>query len=198
MTCKFHTDVNGIPCCWGIEQNVLEYITSVTKPFHHTLETGAGVSTLTFAKCGSNHIAISPYTDEFKKITCEAKNQGISLVKVSFIPFKSERWLPTAMFEHAFDIVLIDGMHSFPNAIIDWFYTADNLKVGGLLILDDIQMHSVRILYDFLKSDKPRWGLVNTFNNKTAVFHKISNFVLDVPWHDQPYNKRGVAFWQIL
>jgi hypothetical protein len=37
--------------------------------------------------------------------------------------------------------------------IIDWFYTAEMLQEGGLLILDEVQLRSVGVLVEFLRED---------------------------------------------
>ncbi len=69
------------------------------------------------------------------------------------------------------DLVLIDGSHGFPVPLIDWFYTADRLKVGGLLVLDDTQLWSVHILKQFLLLE-PEWQIEQDFWPRSAVFRK--------------------------
>jgi predicted O-methyltransferase YrrM len=69
--------------------------------------------------------------------------------RLSFRIGKSEDVLPG--FEiNDFDLVLIDGCHAFPVPFLDWYYTAEKLKVNGLLIVDDIQLWPCRILCEFL------------------------------------------------
>jgi hypothetical protein len=51
------------------------------------------------------------------------------------------------------DLILLDGKHAFPWPVVDWFYTADRLKQGGLMIIDDAQMRSVGVLRDFMAAD---------------------------------------------
>ena len=55
---------------------------------------------------------------------------------------------------------------------IDWYYTADRLKVGGLLVLDDTQLGPVHVLKEFL-SKEPEWQLEENFLPRSAVFRKV-------------------------
>jgi len=83
-------------------------------------------------------------------------------------------------------VVFIDGMHAFPWPMLDWYYTADRLKVGGLMMLDDTQMQSVAVLSEFLKADHPRWKFLISIDH-TDIFEKLSSPVHDVAWHEQPW-----------
>jgi hypothetical protein len=85
------------------------------------------------------------------------------------------------------DIVFIDGMHAFPWPILDWYATADLLKVGGLMIIDDTQLPSVGILSEFLMADSPRWLFAETIGGRTDVFKKTASSIHDVAWHEQPW-----------
>jgi hypothetical protein len=83
--------------------------------------------------------------------------------------------------------VFVDGKHAFPWPILDWFYTADRLKRGGLMVLDDVHLRPVRILVDFMRVD-PRWSFQRAFANQTIVFRKEQDSVHDVAFHMQPYS----------
>jgi hypothetical protein len=87
--------------------------------------------------------------------------------------------------------VLLDGKHAFPWPAVDWFFTADRLKQGGLMLLDDVQMRSVALIGEFMMAD-PGWKLVNDFG-KTLVFRKVRDKVLDVAWHMQPWTVSSSA-----
>ena len=151
-----------------------------------TLETGAGISTLIFAIGGATHTAIAPWQDEMDAIRDYATASGIDMSHVNLIASASEALLPTLDIPEL-DIVFIDGMHAFPWPVLDWYYTADRLKIGGLMILDDTQIKSVGYLAQFLKADAPRWKYVTTVGEHTDVFKKVAR-VHDVAWHEQPWN----------
>lgn len=82
--------------------------------------------------------------------------------------------------------MLIDGSHSFPSVFIDWYYTADKLRVGGWLVIDDTAIWTVRVLRDFLRSEK-EWELVSEFPMQTAFFRKIAPTNGVRNWIYQPY-----------
>jgi predicted O-methyltransferase YrrM len=176
---------------YGIGDDVLRFIAESVGPESRTLETGAGNSTLTFACRRARHIAITPSADEVRRIEDYAEEQGIDLTTVRFVAKPSEEYLPCS--DHAdLDLVLLDGKHAFPWPIIDWFYTADRLRRGGLMLLDDIQMRSVSVLVEFMRAD-PGWEFCQDFSGKTAMFRKAKDCVLDVAWHMQPWTVTAPA-----
>jgi Methyltransferase domain len=175
--------------CYGIGKDVLSFIADNIQKSSKTLETGAGCSTLVFAFCGADHTAVTPSLSEINLIKQYAVSHEISMHNVKFIQQSSDHFLPRCT-EGEFDMVLLDGKHAFPWPIVDWFYTADKLKQGGLMIIDDAAMRSVSILVDFMKVDTG-WLLVADFSGKTIVFRKRRTSVHDVAWHMQPYTVSG-------
>ena len=105
--------------------------------------------------------------------------------KVRFVQEPSERYLPRCEVE-GLDLVLLDGKHAFPWPIVDWFFTADRLRKGGVMLIDDAQMHSVAVLADFMRVD-PGWQLIRDFSGKTLAFRKVRESIHDVAWHMQPF-----------
>jgi hypothetical protein len=84
-------------------------------------------------------------------------------------------------------VVLIDGAHRFPFPIVDWHYTQHRVPVGGIVIVDDYVMPSVRILYDFL-SGEDEWELIDAFA-VTAFFRRVKPTINTWNWADQRINK---------
>ena len=177
---------SGGNTCYAIAPEVLRFLADSVSTTSKTLETGAGLSTLIFALRTSLHVAITPSKSEITSIRAYAADKGISLDSVSFICEVSEEYLPRCQLADL-DLVLLDGKHAFPWPMVDWFYTADRLKQGGLMIIDDAQMRSVGVLRDFMAAD-PAWKLVRDFAGKTVVFQKSRAYVHDVAWHMQPWN----------
>jgi hypothetical protein len=66
--------------------------------------------------------------------------------------------------------VLIDGSHAFPAPFVDWCYTAESLKVGGVVVVDDLRLVTARILADFLRADE-RWHEVRR-DGRFAAYRK--------------------------
>ena len=172
--------------CYAIAPEVLRFLADSVSATSKTLETGAGLSTLIFALRGSLHVAVTPSKAEITSIRDYAADKGVSLDSVSFICEVSEEYLPRCQLADL-DLVLLDGKHAFPWPMVDWFYTADRLKQGGLMIIDDAQMRSVGVLRDFMTAD-PAWNLVRDFAGKTVVFQKMRPYIHDVAWHMQPWN----------
>ena len=176
----------GGATCYGIGEDVLRFLADTVSPGWRTLETGAGCSTLVLALRGAHHMAITPSATEIQAIRDYAAEAGIPLDHVTFAAQPSERCLPHL--EAAdLDLVLLDGKHAFPWPMVDWFFTADRLKEGGWLLLDDAQMRSVAVLADFLNAD-PAWQQEQDFSGKTLAFRKVRPRALDVAWHMQPWN----------
>jgi hypothetical protein len=172
--------------CYAVAPEVLRFIEDSVSQSSKTLETGAGLSTLVFALRGAAHIAVTPSKPEINCIRDYAAENAISLDSVRFICEPSEKYLPRGEITDL-DLVLLDGKHAFPWPMVDWFYSADRLKPGGLMLIDDAQMRSVGVLRDFMSID-PAWNLVKDFAGKTVVFRKMRPQIHDIAWHMQPWN----------
>lgn len=171
--------------CYGIGEDVLRFLADHVPEHSRTLETGAGCSTLVFALRKAQHTAVTPSETEIQLIRDYAKENGISLENVAFVAEPSERYLPRCDAANL-DLVLLDGKHAFPWPMVDWFFTADRLKIGGVMLLDDAQMRSVSVVGDFMAADTG-WEFVRNFDGKTLAFRKVREQVLDVAWHMQPW-----------
>jgi hypothetical protein len=180
--------LNKVPACYGVDPELALFLFDSVSDQSKTLETGSGISTLAFALRQARHIAVTPNANEAESIRSYAAANQISMDRVEFVIEPSDRYLPRCEAEDL-DLVLIDGKHAFPWPIIDWFFTADKLKLNGIVVLDDLQMSSVSMLGDFLR-EEPRWQLERTFGRRTLVMKKISQSVHDVAWHMQPYITR--------
>ena len=172
--------------CYGVGAEVIHFIEDSVDSSSCTLETGAGISTLAFAIQGAKHVSITPNKSETELILEYARTKQINMDNVRFVTETSDKFLPQTDIS-GLDLVFLDGKHAFPWPILDWFYTADRLREGGIMILDDAQMKSVGVLSDFMRKD-PRWSQTRSFGKKTLAFRKEQPIVHDVAWHMQPYN----------
>ena len=156
----------------------------------HTLETGAGQTTVAFAIAGARHIAITPDLDQTQRIQDYCRQNDIEN-RVTFINASSDVVLPSGQdIPPRLDFVLIDGAHRFPFPIIDWHYTAARVPVGGIVAVDDCRMPSVRILHDFLAGEDD-WKLIQSIH-VTAFFQRVRETVSVFDWADQKINKSHV------
>jgi hypothetical protein len=154
--------------CHGIDPEVARFLHQSIVEGGRTLETASGLSTVIFA---------------MRKVYREYGRE-----RVEFVVEPSETYLPRCTLQDL-DLVFIDGKHAVPWPFIDWFYTAEKLKVGGVCVIDDIHLESVLDLVKFLQ-EEPRWESVWELPRRTIAFRKLSATVHDVAWHQQPYISR--------
>ncbi|MBZ5607378.1 MAG: class I SAM-dependent methyltransferase [Acidobacteriia bacterium] len=173
--------------CYGLAEKVARFLYENTSSASRTLETGSGISTLIFGLKQTKHIAVTPNQRETEVLRQYAAQNDISLANTTFVAEASEVYLPRCTVD-TLDLVLIDGKHAFPWPILDWFYTADRLTKGGVIIVDDIHLRPVAMLVDFLNADSGRWRRQKSPSANTAIFYKCVDSVHDTAWHMQPFN----------
>ena len=177
---------NARSITWHIHPVLAKFLDEYVEPAHVTLETGSGLSTLVILRKGvARHIAIAPAPDEFVVIREYSERNGISTAALEAVTANSQEYLPIAEVP-ALDLVLIDGDHAFPSPFIDWYYTADRLAIGGVMIVDDIQLVTGRLLADFMDAD-PKWDRLLYESSRFAVYRKIGHPIHDGLWFKQPY-----------
>jgi precorrin-6B methylase 2 len=158
-----------------------------------TLEVGAGSSTIIFAIKGTQHTCIVPDEKQVRRIREYCDLHQLSSSKITFILEKSQYALPKIT-QHDYDCILIDGSHGFPSPFVDWYYSADLLKIGGIVIVDDLHIWTCSTLVDFLR-EEPEWRIVKE-TSRTAVLMKIQDGSQNKEWTHQAYvlhHSRGTA-----
>jgi hypothetical protein len=180
---------------WKLDPSVLQYLEPRIGDRSRTLETGSGVSTVLFAIKQTHHTCIVPSSEEVQRIEEYCRERGIALDRTRFHTRASEIVLP-GLEDDPLDLVLIDGGHGFPTPVIDWFYTAGRLEVGGLLVMDDTDIWTGAILKSFL-CEEPGWRLERDFMGRTAVFEKLQPFE-PREWRNQPFVVRKTRRLHLL
>jgi predicted O-methyltransferase YrrM len=81
-----------------------------------------------------------------------------------------------------FDLILIDGNHLFDYTLLDFYYSVKMLKVGGMIVIDDIKHENTGKAYKYIKTNYQFLvELKNTLNHETqCVFIKIAEDIR--PW----------------
>lgn len=173
---------------YSLSDNVLTWMTDHIPPGGAGLETGCGYSTLVFAAMCSTHTAVSPFPHEHRLIRDWGSEHALDMENVTWIAGLSQEHLPGLKNDPPLDTVLIDGDHAFPAPFMDWYWSADRLKVGGIMIVDDIQLATGRILKEFLEMEQNRWELMDVLG-RTAVFKRISTdpVARGLVWTKQPW-----------
>jgi hypothetical protein len=171
---------------WHVHDFAAHAINSRVKAGLPTLETGAGLSTIIFAAHGCEHTCIVPDNDLIERIKdyCAAKDIDVSSVR--FIAAKSCDAIHQLK-ESSFELVLIDGNHGFPSVFVDFFYAAKALKIGGVLLQDDMHIYTCRLVAEFMPNDAG-WRL-ETFTDRVVVAQKLSD-TIDSDWTSQPLTVR--------
>lgn len=170
--------------CWGLEWKALDWLERELQPDFSTLETGAGTSTVVFAAAGTDHEAITPAEGERQLIIDECERRQISPARVSFRIGSSHEVLATLP-RRPLDLVLIDGAHGFPYPMLDWWYLAPGLRVGGRILLDDCYLPPVAALADFLRADQS-WEVAATPGRRSIVVRKLADSLPAFDWQGEP------------
>ena len=151
------------------------------------LETGAGNSTLTFAFAHPRKlISIAPDEDLFSRIRDFAQSADLDLSPMEAIVDRSEVVLPRlADSGLAIDMALIDGGHGWPTVFVDFCYVNCMLRKNGLLIIDDVQLHTTKELARLL-TQQPEFKFKQDLG-KSLVFEKVTEWKYLPDWNQQPY-----------
>jgi len=179
---------DGRTITWTIHPDLARLLDQHLKPGQVTLETGSGLSTLIFLlKSPTRHIAIQPCQDEFVAIKEFCGGNGIATGAFEGVIACSQEYLPGAQLP-SLDLVLIDGDHSFPVPFIDWYFTCEHLKVGGIMIVDDVHILTGMILADFMRNDMKWEELFRHKTGRFALYRKLSHPICDGDnWQGQGY-----------
>jgi predicted O-methyltransferase YrrM len=174
---------------------VLEVLQAIAKhcsrenKLSHTIETGSGSSTLLFSNLSNDHLVftIGGATSLEKVRKSELLNREV----VTFIEGPSQQTLPRYNFHQEFDAALIDGPHGYPFPDLEYYYIYPRLKPGAVLIVDDINITSIRNMYKVIKADD-MFMLLEVVGT-TAFFQRTEAATFNPfgdGWWEQGYNRR--------
>jgi len=139
-------------------------------PFRSSAETGCGGSTMVLSHASEHHIAFA-IEGEDRTITELLKQSDLRTENVIFVEGESKDTLPGYRFEGQMDLVLLDGPHAYPMPQIEFAYLFPRIKLGGWLVVDDIQIPSVYELVHFLKRESS--VALEEVAVRTAFFRRI-------------------------
>ena len=154
-----------------------------------TAETGCGLSTVVLSVLADDH-------------TCFTIASGNSLERVqsvehlrhdrvNFVVGPSQLTLARHSFARPLDFALIDGPHGFPFVHMEYFHFYPKVRKGGILVVDDIHIPTIRQLYDVLRDEK-MWNHIEDVET-TAFFQRSDEPTFDPhgdAWQTQQFNQR--------
>lgn len=127
-----------------------------------TLEVGCafGLSSLFICtalqgRARASHTILDPFQSTYWDSVgvMNLEEVGIDFFKLIEVP--SEFALPQILQqqgEGSFDLIFVDGMHTFDHTLLDCFYATRLLRINGYLVVDDVNMPSVRRAVNFLRN----------------------------------------------
>jgi hypothetical protein len=160
----------------------------VTAGARRVIETGAGNSSLAFLFGQPDCLTtIAPERELFDRIDTFARENSLTTSAWEQLIDRSEWALPVlAQNGREYDLALIDGGHGWPTVFVDFCYINVMLARDGILIIDDVQLHSIKELGKLLKADTARFKFLESLG-KSKVFQKKTNEKFLPEWTEQPY-----------
>lgn len=136
-------------------------------PIRHSVETGAGISTLLLSQLSGDHLVFA-VDGENGSVNNTFAHPLMRRERVRFVDGCTQITLPEHRFNHPIDFALIDGPHAWPFPDLEYFYLYPHIPCGGTLVVDDIQIRSIRNMFEVLKVDR-MWRLEEVVG-QTAFF----------------------------
>jgi predicted O-methyltransferase YrrM len=163
----------------GLEEGAL--LTRIIRgdtTIRRTLEVGCacGASSLFICEAladreGASHTILDPFQfRDYEGVGAESlKRAGYTFAKM--LLEKSEFALPRLAQEEgdAYDLVFIDGCHTFDHALMDIFYANMLLRIGGYIILDDYDFPGVRKAITYL-SKYPAYRVIDKASTPDRMY----------------------------
>jgi len=139
-------------------------------PFQYSVETGCGGSTIVLSHASEHHTAFA-IEGKDRTITELRKQNDLRAQTAIFVEGETKDTLPGYRFGVPLDLILLDGPHAYPLPQIEFAYLFPHLRLGGWLVMDDIQIPSVHELFRFLKNEPS--VVLEDVAVRTAFFRRI-------------------------
>lgn len=192
---KILGDLEKLPQDWHgsgpLDDNVLKKLAYHCQEYgtiNYSVETGAGKSTIFFSQSSNNHTVFA--IDIGNSLTRVKESDLISDSGVEFVEGPTQLTVPAYSFKNMLDLVLIDGPHGYPFPDMEYYYFYPHITEGGLLIIDDINIPSIKRMVKIIKSDE-MFDCIDLIG-KTMFFRRTDAQLFDPladGWWDQGYNK---------
>jgi Methyltransferase domain len=159
-------------------------------PFQFSAETGCGGSTIVLSHISKHHTAFALEGAD-RTISGLSQYPDFRGDCVVFVEGETKRTLPLHLFAGPLDLALLDGPHAYPLPQLEFAYLFPQIRAGGWLVLDDIQIPSVYELARFLRKESSM--VLEEVAVRTAFFRKLRESDLGPDgWQHQAMNRRGI------
>ncbi len=126
-----------------------------------------GISAAWINKYTKNHTCIDPFQEAQWDNMGKKLNPKVKLIEeVSYLAFPQ-------LIEEEFDLIYIDGFHTFDYTLIDIFYADKLLKIGGFVIIDDVKLKGVNECVNYIKKNYKHFKPIPSPSTQ-ACFRKIA------------------------
>jgi predicted O-methyltransferase YrrM len=156
------------------------------QPTEHSLETGAGKSTVLLSNISADHLVFTLRNDSLEAALASPLLRKES---VRVVEGPTQLTLPKFQFEDGIDLALLDGPHAYPFPDLEYYYVYPHLRTGALLVLDDIHIPTINNLFRFVREDS-MFELIEVVET-TAFLRRTAAPVFPTDqdgWWEQNYN----------
>lgn len=188
--------INALPSDWhgsgtmpadGIA--AMAEVLDLIQPVRFSLETGSGKTTLLFSHLSHCHkvFALDSGTGSVTHVRDCPLFRASS---VEYIDGPTQRTLPAYDFTEPVDVALLDGPHGYPFPDLEYYFVYPHIRVGGILMLDDIHIPTIRRMYEILRADA-MWESLTVCGNLAILRRTAAEGVdaLGDGWWQQGYNR---------
>lgn len=156
---------------------------------NNSVESGCGKTTLLFSHLSASHLVFS--VEGGGSISQTKQSPLFNANTVTVIEGPSQETLPRYTFTSKVAIALIDGPHGYPSPDLEYYYFHQLIETGGLLIVDDIRIPSIRRMFDIINADD-MFDLLEIVDNNMAILRRSEAPLIDLnndSWWAQGYNR---------
>jgi len=162
---------------------------TLAREVRRSVETGTGKSTLLLSHLSHRHTVFA--LDGGHSLSITRSNHLLRGDHVEFVEGPTQLTLMQHAFTEPLQLALIDGPHGFPFPQMEYWKIYPHLEVGGLLVVDDIHIPTIRQLFDVIAEDD-MFRLLEIVGN-TAFFDRTAAPTFAPTgdgWWLQAYNAR--------
>jgi FkbM family methyltransferase len=159
-----------------------------------SIETGCGSTTILFSNFSTKHTVYAadetPESPSLKDVIASCPLCKPETIEWVFGP--TEKTLLDLDTLEDVDVILLNGRHGFPIPDFEYLNLIRSLKVGGMLILNGIDIPTVKDLYDFILQER---GIrAHGLSRTTAFFQRFDTHYAEpkkYEWWMQAYNAQN-------